>query len=305
MQQVSLDQALRLLDLATVAGKIDLIVALCQALQRADVSTHAAFRWCNDARVPAHDVVAGEEDFSAPQRKTQMVGCMSRRVHGGDRPTVTIEAPSVGQGKVGNEVLFHVLAARRAGALRAAIGDAPAKAHGFGAGGGEQRRHAVGVVAMGMGDDDVADPAPARGIKDGSQVRRLVGTRVDEADRPTVADQVGVGTLEGKVVGIVGDDADHSRCQLAWLAVSEDHRFLEGQFVRHGDPSVALLPDLMMGFSPMRCKRLPRRRRCDGLRLAGDRVCAPVTAQPPRRLALNRAASVFALLGFDVVDLVG
>ena len=76
-----------------------------------------------------------------------------------DRPVRT--APMVNA----DELLGLVVAERApggrqfggAGALGAAIGGPPSEAHGFGAGGREQRRQAVGVVAVGVGDQHVAD----------------------------------------------------------------------------------------------------------------------------------------------------
>ena len=107
---------------------------------------------------------------------------MPRRVHGRERPAVALQALAVGSGHVGHEVLVDELAARGAGALGAAVGGAAAEAGGLGAGGGEQRRQAVGVVAVGVGDEHVADPARAHGCEDGREMRGVLGTRIDEGE---------------------------------------------------------------------------------------------------------------------------
>jgi len=236
VQQVGLDQALRLPDLPTVARKIQLVAALRQPLQRADIGAHAAFRRRHDARVPAHHVVAGEEDFRALEGEAQMIRSVPWRVQGRERPSVPLQPLSVRERHVGDEILFHILPARGAGALGAAVGDAAPEAHGLSPRyRREQGGHAVGVIAVGVGDDDVADPPRAHGAQDGLQMRRVVRTRIDEGERAG-ADQICVGAFEREVVGVVGDDAHHARDQLARLAVGEDHRLLEGQFFRHGIP---------------------------------------------------------------------
>jgi len=56
---------------------------------------------------------------------------------------------------------------------------------------------------------------------------RIVGTRVDQGDG-VGADEIGVGALEGEVVGVVGDDPHDPRGELARLAIGKGHRRLEG-----------------------------------------------------------------------------
>ena len=80
VQQVGLHQALRLPDLPAVAREIHLVAALGQPLQRADVVAHVAFGRRDHAGVPAHHVIAGEQDLGALQREAQMIRSVPRRV---------------------------------------------------------------------------------------------------------------------------------------------------------------------------------------------------------------------------------
>ena len=86
--------------------------------------------------------------------------------------------------------------------LRAALGGAAAETHRLGPGGGEQRRHAVGVVAVGMGDEDVGEPPLPDVFEDGLQVRGILRAGIDQ--RQVVgADDIGVGALEGEGPGLL------------------------------------------------------------------------------------------------------
>jgi len=63
----------------------------------------------------------------------------------------------------------------------------------------------------------------------------VLGTRVDEGERAR-ADQVGVGALEGEVVGVVGDHPSNAGAELARLAIGERHAGPEGERFGHGGP---------------------------------------------------------------------
>jgi len=155
MQEVGLDQALRLLDLAAVAGKVGAIGALRQQLERANVGPHIAFRRCHHGRVPSHHVVAGKQDLGSHQRKAQMIRRMPGRKEGLERPTLAIQPIASPHNKVGHKILFHVLASRGAGALGAAVSRLAAIAHRFRGRGRHQRRQAIDVIVVSVGDEDV------------------------------------------------------------------------------------------------------------------------------------------------------
>ncbi len=118
----------------------------------------------------------------------------------------------------------------------AARARAAAEARGLGAGGSKQRRQAVGVVAVRVGDEDVAHAALADGGEDGLVMRGVVGAGIDERQIVAAADDVGVGALEGERARIVGDDAHDARRQLARHAVGEAHRRPELGGVGHERP---------------------------------------------------------------------
>jgi len=253
VQQIGLDQALRVLDLAAVARVVHRIAALGQPLQRADVGGHVALGRRHHAGVPAHDMVAGEQDPRALERKAQVIGSMPRRVQGRHRPAVALESLPVLQGNVGDEVLLDELPARRAGALGAAVGGLASEAHGLGPGGGEQGRQAVGVVAVGVGDQHMADAARGHGRENGGKMFRVLGPRIDEG-QVAGAHEVGVGALECEVVGVVGDDAHHAGGKLARLAVGEVHRRPERQRFRHGRPFLELVAGHRVGAASARSR---------------------------------------------------
>jgi len=79
MQEVGLDETLRFLDLAAVPGKVGAFGPLRQEFERADIGPHVAFGRCHHAGVPAHHVVAGEQDLRSLKRKAEVIRRVSRR----------------------------------------------------------------------------------------------------------------------------------------------------------------------------------------------------------------------------------
>ena len=111
MQQEGLDQPLRVLDLAAVARVVHRVAALGQPLQRADVVAHVALRRRHHAGVPAHHVVAGEQDFRALERKAQMIGGVPRRVQRPSSPSRRPPGARRPSGECREEILVDELAA--------------------------------------------------------------------------------------------------------------------------------------------------------------------------------------------------
>jgi len=182
-------------------------------------------------------VVTGKQDVGARQGKAQMVRRMPGGEEGLERPALALQPIAMFHGKVGHEIYFHILASRGAGAFGAAVACLVAIAHGFRGGGGNERRQAIDVIVMGVGDEDVGETPSLECPQDCCQMRRIVRTWVDQRDGID-ADQIGVGALEGEVVGVVGDDPHHSRRELARLAISKGHGRLEGQGFGHQGPNV-------------------------------------------------------------------
>jgi hypothetical protein len=58
MHDEGLDQPLRLVDAAAMAGEIDGLVPRQQLLQRADIVAHIALGRRDDRGIPAHHVIA-------------------------------------------------------------------------------------------------------------------------------------------------------------------------------------------------------------------------------------------------------
>ena len=89
------------------------------------------------------------------------------------------------------------------------------------------------MVAMAMGDQDMADALAPRRLRDRRKMRLVGRTWVDDG-HAAAADDIGVGAEEGVGRGIVGDDAAHLRSDLFGHAVVDIDASIEGKLCRHG-----------------------------------------------------------------------
>src|SRR5260221_3035469 len=128
------------------------IVAVEQLRERAQIGIHVAIRRRDDAGRPAHDVIAGEEDFLLVQRETQMVRGMAGRMHRGHPPALPLDDFAVAQGPVGDEIAIGAfLAAGAVAACRAMRAEAERRR----GGGALQRARGRRTIEMGMGSEYV------------------------------------------------------------------------------------------------------------------------------------------------------
>jgi hypothetical protein len=91
-----------------------------------------------------------------------------------------------------------------------------------------KRFECIDVVAMRMGNQDMADSLTLRRLGNGFQMRLLVRARVDNGDIAP-ANQIGVGAFEGKGSWIVRHDAAHTGRDIHCNAIVEAHLRLEGK----------------------------------------------------------------------------
>ena len=95
-----------------------------------------------------------------------------------------------------------------------------------------KRARAVAMVAMAMGDEDVADALALGRVGDCLDVPLIVGSRIDDSD-VSAADEIGVGAEERVRRGVVGDDAANSGRHLFGDPVMHVNAAIEGKFRRH------------------------------------------------------------------------
>jgi hypothetical protein len=86
MQQVSLHRALGIVEAIAMSRQEDIVVAIHQNFERADVVGHAALGRRDDRRVPCHHVVARKNDSSAFECEAEMIRRVSGRVDRRQRP---------------------------------------------------------------------------------------------------------------------------------------------------------------------------------------------------------------------------
>lgn len=89
----------------------------------------------------------------------------------------------------------------------------------------------VGMVTVGVGQQDMRDRCAANRIHDGFQVSIVVGTRIHDRD-VSVAQDEGVGALEGEGARIVRDHAPDAGRHFMGHAIVEIHRPFECKVCR-------------------------------------------------------------------------
>src|SRR5690606_14002014 len=75
-----------------------------------EISTHAALGRRHDARIPSHDVIAGEEQLRPFEREAEMIRCVPRRVECLKREILTFETIAILQHDIRLEIVLDVLA---------------------------------------------------------------------------------------------------------------------------------------------------------------------------------------------------
>src|SRR5690606_21135486 len=88
------------------------------------------------------------------------------------------------------------------------------------------------MIAVGMGDENVADGLPARRLKQGLKMRLVLGPGIDDGERALTADDVGVRAVKGEWARVVRGDPPYARRHLDGRAVLRFEAFVEIE--RHG-----------------------------------------------------------------------
>ena len=88
------------------------------------------------------------------------------------------------------------------------------------------------MIAMGMGDENVADGFAAHGVEQRRDMRVVVGAGIEDRHF-AAADDVAHRAFEGERAGIVGHDRADARRDLAHRVGREVERLVEGDVLGH------------------------------------------------------------------------
>jgi hypothetical protein len=89
------------------------------------------------------------------------------------------------------------------------------------------------MIAMGMGDENMRHRLAAHGVKQRTDMRRIVGTRIDDRD-VAAAEDIADGSLERERTRVVGHDSSHARRRLVDRVRREIKILVEGNVVVRG-----------------------------------------------------------------------
>lgn len=175
-----------------------------EPVKASEEGAHVAVGRRDERGRPAHDVIAGEDRGTSGQvgGEAEVIAEMAGRVDRPELPTFALHICAIAKRHVRTEIRVDAFAAtdpaalgqcghgRRTSGRRATEGeDGCAGFPGKPAGEG-------GMVEMGMGDEDMADPfAGAEGGEDRREMAAMLGPGVDHCDR-TLANYVCVGAMQ-------------------------------------------------------------------------------------------------------------
>jgi hypothetical protein len=159
-------------------------------------------------------VIAGEQEIGLPERKRHMVGGVAGRRHRLDGPTRPSDDIAIGKRAVGPELgIVACIHARGLADVERSRGTVRAFGQHQGPGRRLDWRHCGGVVAMGVGDENMRDRFPPHGVEERSNVGLVERTGIDDGDLPST-DDIGDGPLEREWPGVVGEQPPHARHDL-------------------------------------------------------------------------------------------
>src|SRR6187399_2170427 len=90
--------------------------------------------------------------------------------------------------------------------------------------------HGRRMIPMGVGDENMRHRLAAHGVEQRTDMRRIVGARIDDRDFPA-AEEVAHGPLEGEWTRVVGHDSPHARHRLVHHVRRKIETFVEGNVV--------------------------------------------------------------------------
>ena len=187
-------------------------------------------------------MIADEIDFSLRPRERQMIGGVARRRHRLQRPAIALDGLAVAHPHIGIEIAVGagfriVLLALIARPRR------PVRAFGIdgGTGRGLQPRGVRGMVAMGVGDQNMRHGFPAHGVQQRRRMGLVVGTGIDDRDL-ALAHDVTHRAREGERARIVAEDTPHPGADFLDHARRQRKVAIERDVVVIGHGSYLLLP---------------------------------------------------------------
>ena len=214
--------------------EIDLLVAPSELLERCHVVAHGAVGRCHHGRRPRHDVIAGQQDLRLLVGECHVVCGMAGRCDRLEGEAAPAHHRAIGERDVRPECLIA------AGVEPLGLADMerprrPVRTLGIDRGTGRRldARRRRGVVAMGVGDEDVGHGLAAHRIEDRCNVPLVVRTRIDHRDL-AVPDDVRHRPLERERPRVVGDEPPQAGHDFLDLAGREVEAFVERDVVGHG-----------------------------------------------------------------------
>src|SRR6478736_759430 len=88
------------------------------------------------------------------------------------------------------------------------------------------------MIAVGMGDENMRYRLAAHSVKQRTDMRRIVGTRINDRNFPA-AEDIAHGPLEGEWTRVVGHDSPYTRHRLVDHVRRKLEIFVEGNVVVH------------------------------------------------------------------------
>lgn len=198
-------------DRSAVRRQVALVGEAEDLFERGEIVRHRAVRHGDEGRVPAHDVVAGQQPRRAREAESEVVGAVAGRgddletdIAGHDSlPVLEHPVRPVPPVALAPDRIDFEQPSRPAEAVRATRPDRRA------AGGGNQARYERRVIEVGVGNNDRIDqPAVDRGHQS-RKMRLAVRAGIEDGDAVGAEDKT-VGAAERVGAGIGRGDADNA-----------------------------------------------------------------------------------------------
>lgn len=201
----------RILNCATMAGQEQAFAALNQFVQRSHEITHRPVRRRNHRCRPRHHMIGGEQDLFFNERKSEMIGGVSRRGYGLQGPVRSTDLFHVLQDPIRPECMIGA-SVKRIGLPDMKITRRPMwpfrkdrRAGDVLQSGGARR-----VITVSMADKNVRDFAAACGGHQRINVLRIIRSRINNRHFPS-AYKIGVCAAKGERPGVAGRQPTYAR----------------------------------------------------------------------------------------------
>src|SRR5262249_37425478 len=210
MHDVAGDEFRSVADYVAMAGKIDRLRPCCEPMERGHVVAHGSIRWRHDRGRPAHHVVTRKQHFGALESESHVVCGVPRRRNRFKRPAVAGNYIAVGEAMVRNKVgvtasveSFGLADEQRSRRPMRTL------AVGGGAGCGLDGRGAGGMIAMGVGDNDMRHRLAVYSLEQRRSVLLVDRSGIDDRD-VAATDDIAERPLKRERSRIIGQDTPYA-----------------------------------------------------------------------------------------------